>query len=241
MAQFHETIMGRQFYESTVPSIAKSLEIIASKMVAEEPDANKKEEHYRKLLSSVVDEVSVNTKVSEQVDTLRKYGFTTEDLKEFGYSDEDISEQEEEDHPHVIMEFKLQILDEDKNVMDPHDAEELSFGGYCFIVNGKEISFDWDACSADFEGNTVSGCTGYGPFFNEFQLANYYDEELAELGLSRHDLTAKFLASCEEIEEFYCEAGDVILESITFFDDEGNKFKVNKNVLEAFNLKVLQA
>lgn len=146
-----------------------------------------------------------------------------------------------EKYPFVRMNFRLQILDENKNVMDPHDAEELSFGGYRFIVNGKGISFDWDACSADFEGSTVSGYTGYGLLFNEFQLADYYDEELAEIALSRHDLTAQFLASCEKIEEFFCEAGDIILESVTFIDEEGREFKVNEDVIAAFNRNVLQA
>lgn len=95
MAQFHETIMGRQFYESTVPSIAKSLEAIASEMKSAESKTTEKELHYKKLLSSIVEKVSVNLTLPEQVEELRRFGFTTEDLKEFGYSDENILGKED--------------------------------------------------------------------------------------------------------------------------------------------------
>ena len=82
--QFHETFRGAEFYDHTMPSIARSLKVIAKTM---EEEATKKELKYKKLLSSVIEKISENKTISEQIAILRSCGFSEADLKEFGYAE----------------------------------------------------------------------------------------------------------------------------------------------------------
>ena len=129
----------------------------------------------------------------------------------------------------------------------------LSIGGYYFVINGKEIPFDWDAFSGDEEDGIFEFETGYG-WFKDFELSDCYDGDYEQLGISRADITAEFLASVEQIKEVHmnfvddngdeCDFGwnetsedfKVKLLMVTFSDiDNDKEYVVNQEVLDKFN------
>ena len=129
----------------------------------------------------------------------------------------------------------------------------LSVGGYYFVINGKEIPFDWDAFSGDEENGVFEFETGYG-LYNDFELSDCYDSDYEELGILRNDITAEFLASVKQIKEvhmnFIDENGDecdfgwneddedfkIKLLEVSFSDlDNLEKYTVNQEVLDKFN------
>lgn len=129
----------------------------------------------------------------------------------------------------------------------------LSIGGYCFVINGKEVPFDWDAFSGNEENGVFEFETGYG-LYNDFELSDCYDSDYEKLGISRDDLTAKFLASPEQIKEvhmnFIDENGDecdfgwnedsedfkIKLLEVSFSDlDNLEEYTVNQEILDKFN------
>lgn len=129
----------------------------------------------------------------------------------------------------------------------------LSIGGYYFVINGKEIPFDWDAFSGDEEDGIFEFETGYG-WFKDFELSDCYDSDYEQLGISRADITAEFLASVEQIKEVHmnfvddngdeCDFGwnetsedfKIKLLMVTFSDiDNDKEYIVNQKVLDKFN------
>lgn len=132
-------------------------------------------------------------------------------------------------------------------------TSDLSIGGYYFVINGKEIPFDWDAFSGKEENGVFEFETGYG-LYNDFELSDCYDSDYEHLGISRDDLTAEFLASAEQIKEvrmnFIDENGDecdfgwnedsesfkIKLLEVSFSDfDNLEKYTVNQEILDKFN------
>lgn len=146
--------------------------------------------------------------------------------------------------------------------LDKEDAIGMTIGAFSFVIDGKAVMFDWDACSGSERDKVFSFETGSGPFFNDYELADYYDKDLAEIGLSREDLTADFLAGAEFIEEFHVNYDDqeghevslgwhednagapdlkVKLLSVGFEDMEsGRVYFVRPDVLESFNKGILR-
>lgn len=140
------------------------------------------------------------------------------------------------------------------------DFDSVCPGGFTFEVGGKAIPFDWDASATSEENGIFTYESGYGPFFNDFEIPDYWDEDYKELGLTREDITAKLLASVNIIREFYInlvpkgEDGDVdfsgnddpetdyvveLLE-ISFTERDTSKtFKVKKKVLREYNGKII--
>lgn len=129
----------------------------------------------------------------------------------------------------------------------------LSIGGYYFVINGKEIPFDWDAFSGDEEDGIFEFETGYG-WFKDFELSDCYDSDYEQLGISRADITAEFLASVGQIKEVHmnfvddngdeCDFGwneadedfKIKLLMVTFSDiDNDKEYIVNQEVLDKFN------
>lgn len=132
-------------------------------------------------------------------------------------------------------------------------TDGLSIGGYYFVIDGKEIPFDWDAFSGDEIEGIFEFETGYG-LFNDFELSECYDSDYKQLGISRDDLTAEFLASPEQIKEVHmnfidasgeeCDFGwnedsedfKIKLLEVSFSDlDNLEKYTVNQEVLDKFN------
>lgn len=158
----------------------------------------------------------------------------------------------------ILMDVTFQILENKNGLFVPLSKKEvssLSIGGYYFVINGKEIPFDWDAFCGDEEDNVFDCTTGYGFAFNDFELTDCYDEDYERLGITREDITAKFLASVDEINEFHinfineddleCDLGNntdiarykIKLLTMMFVDIEKDEsFDVRQEVLDKFNV-----
>lgn len=157
----------------------------------------------------------------------------------------------------ISMYSKFQILQKENGELIPlskSKVNDISIGGYYFIIDGKEIPFDWDAFSGDCDGKIFEFETGYGFVFDEFELSDCYDEDYEELGIKREYITAEFLASVEKIKEFHinfidnndkeCDFGcndetekfKLELLAIVFTDIEtGKEYSVDREVLYAYN------
>lgn len=140
-------------------------------------------------------------------------------------------------------------------ILTKDDIPSLSCGGYIFRIGGKLIQFDWDAFAVSEESGVFCLETGYGPFFNDFEIPDYWDAEYAAIGISRDDITAEFLASVEEIDEFYlnfetkdeeeCDCGNnatpdsdfkiKLLEMFFIDKNTSNMYEVSEDVLKKFN------
>ena len=133
----------------------------------------------------------------------------------------------------ISMYAKFQILKNINGSLTPltkEDTDSVSIGGYYFIINGKEIPFDWDAFSGNEENGIFEFDTGYGFIFNDFELSDCYDEDYEKLGMTREDITAEFLASVEEIGEFH----------INFIDVDGNEIDLGYNDDEQYKIKLVE-
>ena len=113
----------------------------------------------------------------------------------------------------ISMVLKFQLL---KNIngtytpMSKDKATSMIVGGYTFVINEQNISFDWDASSGDEEDGIFSFETGYGFLFDDFELTDCFDKHYKELGLAREDISAEFLAQASKIDEIH----------ISFIDDD---------------------
>ena len=154
----------------------------------------------------------------------------------------------------MCIRFQL-FAKEDGNLtmLTKENTDGLSIGGYYFVIDGKEIPFDWDAFSGDEIEGIFEFETGYG-LFNDFELSECYDSDYKELDISRADLTAEFLASVEQIKEVHmnfvdkngeeCDFGwneadedfKIKLLEVSFSDlDSLEEYTVNQEVLDKFN------
>lgn len=111
----------------------------------------------------------------------------------------------------ISMIGKFQILEKRKRKFVPLTSDDifnLSIGGYSFEINDDLIPFDWDAFSISEENGIFNFETGRGPFFNDYEIPDYFDEEYEEIGITREEITAEFLASAESIEDFFVNFDD---------------------------------
>ena len=84
------------------------------------------------------------------------------------------------------------------------DIGDMSIGGFNFTVDGKTFGFDFDASACSMvEPGIFEYESGYGPFFNDFEISEDFEEEIREAGLERLNLSAEFMASVERIDEFF--------------------------------------
>ena len=156
----------------------------------------------------------------------------------------------------ISMYIKFQLFAKENGnliMLTKENTDGLSIGGYYFIIDGKEIPFDWDAFSGSEEDGVFEFETGYG-WFNDYDLSECYDEDYDQLGISRSDITAEFLASVEQIKEVHmnfldengeeCDFGwnedaeDFMIKllEISFAEVESDKeYKVSQEVLDKFN------
>lgn len=156
----------------------------------------------------------------------------------------------------ISMYIKFQLFAKENGnliMLTKENTDGLSIGGYCFVINGKEIPFDWDAFSGSEEDGVFEFETGYG-LFNDFELSDCYDEDYDQQGISRADITANFLASVTQINEVHmnfidekgeeCDFGwnedaedfKIKLLEVSFIEIEGDKeYKVSQEVLDKFN------
>jgi len=160
----------------------------------------------------------------------------------------------------ISMLVDFQILQKQNGEYVPLSNDEtkaLSIGGFGFDINGDSIPFDWDAFSGTENNKIFHFETGKGYLWNDYEIPDYWDDEYADIGLTREDITAEFLASVTHINEFFvdfedesgheCQCGDFIdnknepelkvkLLDMSFYDLEAERYyDVDKAVLEAYN------
>lgn len=154
----------------------------------------------------------------------------------------------------MYIKFQLFAKENDNLIMlTKENTNGLSIGGYYFIIDGKEIPFDWDVFSGCEENGMFEFETGYG-WFNDFDVSDCYDSDYEQLGISKDDITAEFLASVEQIKEVHmnfidkngneCDFGwneadedfKIKLLEVSFTDVESDKvYKIHQEVLDKFN------
>lgn len=137
----------------------------------------------------------------------------------------------------ISMIGSFQILKKQKEEFIPltsDDVLNMSIGGYSFEVNEDLIPFDWDAFSASEENGVFSFTTGKGPFFNDYEIPDYWDEEYKEIGITREEITAEFLASTSHIEDFFVnfDDSDGNDHGIGWFSNNVNSSQYKINILE---------
>ena len=144
--------------------------------------------------------------------------------------------------------------------MSNEEAKCVSIGGFSFVINGNTIPFDWDAFTGNEKDKKFYFETGTGWFFNDYELTDCYDEVYEDMGIKKETITAEFLASATEIEEFFVDFETVegsegqtgwfadnrrddvqykinLLE-VEFYDIENSKsYPVAQEVLDKFNGK----
>jgi hypothetical protein len=89
------------------------------------------------------------------------------------------------------------------------EATSVSIGGFSFEIGEYTIPFDWAAFSGSERDKVFSFETGTGWFWNDYEIADCYDEEYEEIGIKKEDITAEFLASVSHIDEFFVNFDDV--------------------------------
>lgn len=106
----------------------------------------------------------------------------------------------------------------------------ITAGGFSFIIDGKNVPFDFEAFAIKEDNGIFTYSTGYGAFFNSFEIEDCYDSMLADIGLTRDNLTASFLASASAIDEF----------TIDFETADGDEVMCNCNRIgSAYMLKLI--
>jgi hypothetical protein len=104
----------------------------------------------------------------------------------------------------MIVEFQILERRNKKYVpVTKNDISNLSIGGFTFEIGDNAVPFDWDASSGSEEDGVFHFETGYGPFFNDFELPDYFDDDYEEMGIKREEISAEFLASVHHIQEFF--------------------------------------
>lgn len=132
----------------------------------------------------------------------------------------------------------------------PHEETVISVGGFEFMVNGKIIPFDFDASGCTPTNGIYEYESGYGPFFNDFEISECFHDEIRELGLNPDEISAKYLSKVSEIRDFYINFEDkdgkerdngeeglwIELLDLSFTDRDTSKtYPVKKSVLNAYN------
>lgn len=119
----------------------------------------------------------------------------------------------------ISMMVDFQILERRNKKYVPvtrDDISNLSIGGYTFEIGDNSVPFDWDASSGSEENGVFHFETGCGPFFNDFELPDYYDDDYEENGIKREDISAEFLASVHHIDEIF----------VNFDDENGDEWGI---------------
>ena len=89
------------------------------------------------------------------------------------------------------------------------EAKAVSIGGFSFEINGDLIPFDWDSFTGTEDNKIFHFETGRGFLWNDYEIPDYWDEDYEEIGISRENITAEFLASTTGIEDFFVDFEDI--------------------------------
>lgn len=114
------------------------------------------------------------------------------------------------------------------------EAQSVSVGGYSFEIGDYLIPFDWDAFYGSEENNVFHFETGRGLFFNDYEISDCYDEIYDDIGITRGEITAEFLASTTHIEEFfvYFDDSDGMDHCFGWYVDNADNPQYKINIME---------
>ena len=103
------------------------------------------------------------------------------------------------------------------------------------------IPFDWDAFTGYEKDKKFYFETGRGWMFNDYEISDCYDESYADMGLAKEIITAEFLASATDIEEFFVdfETAEGNEGQAGWFDDnrrDGSQYKINLLEIEFYDV-----
>lgn len=158
----------------------------------------------------------------------------------------------------MLVDFQiLQKINGEYTPLSNKEAQAVSIGGFGFEIDGNSVPFDWDAFYGVEHNKVFQFQTGKGMFFDDYEISDCYDKSFEEIGISREDVIAKFLASVEHINEFYVDFEDIngnecgcgecnengndeeyrikILEMVFVDMETEEEYKVNQEVLDNFN------
>ena len=167
----------------------------------------------------------------------------------------------------IFMTSKFKLFELENGVYKPLNknlVDGLCVGGFSFTVDGKSVSFDWDAFMCNEEDSVFTYESGYGFLFNDHELSDCFEDDWAAIGLSRSDITPEFLASASAIEDFHInfvdacddevDLGDNVqygsenqleckieLINISFADEDGSEYVMKDDVLKRFNLGYIRS
>lgn len=139
-----------------------------------------------------------------------------------------------------------------KNIDLEKKPENIAVGGFSVRTKDGDIPFDFDTGSyasirkLPGEANKflIQYQSGEGPFFNEPDISDCYNEEYEKLGLSRNDITAKYLAGAEALTDFFVKCWDnedrevdptIKVIDIAFSDENNIVYPMTDNVIADFN------
>lgn len=100
---FHQTPMGRKFYEAQIPQLIRGINRVADNL--EKVNLDSKEAHYHELIDNIIEYLLVAENPRTIIKSLLYWGFEREDIMSFQFSEEEIveCEQEMDDwHPGLI-------------------------------------------------------------------------------------------------------------------------------------------
>ena len=159
----------------------------------------------------------------------------------------------------MIAQFRLlEEKDGKLEILNKKDVNGLSVGGFTFNIAGNDVPIDWDAFVCNESNGVFTYESGIGFTFNDPEPSDCYEEDWAEMGLSRFDITSSFLSSADSISDFHInyweegESGEEIevdlgdnldpnmpirihLLAICFEDEKGNLYEVKEEILKVFN------
>ena len=130
------------------------------------------------------------------------------------------------------------------------DFGYIDVGGFTFIINDKEIPFDFEAYTNFIDERNeriyIEYVSGKGVFFNSYILDSCYYDEYKEIGLDLNKIDAEYLSKVSEIEEIYIgnddidkPIEDIRINSIIIVDiDNDIEYTIDKDIINKYNKKL---
>lgn len=107
------------------------------------------------------------------------------------------------------------------------EINSLSVGSYYFMVEGKEVPFEWEDYIVRERDGIFIVDTGDSSFCRNYELADYYYDEYKRMNLPVEFITAKFLANASAINDFHINYIDTNNEEVDFGDNiEDEEYKI---------------
>ena len=106
----------------------------------------------------------------------------------------------------MLVDFKIlkDFGDGEYVAMDSNNAKDVSIGGFSFAVGENIVPFDWEKHCGVEEDKLFSYATGAAFGHGDYELDDdCFEEDYANLGIKRENISAEFLSSVHHIEEFY--------------------------------------